>query len=539
LLMNKLALEQALNDWRAVLGTEAVLTDSSVLARYGVCTTPTNRFIPAVLCPRTVREVQDIVIVAGRYRVPLYPISTGHNWGYGSANPVVDGCVVVDLSNMNRILDFDVELGVVTLEPGVTQQQLSEYIEQNGLPFLVPVTGAGPFCSLVGNALDRGYGITPYADHFGAVTALEAVLADGGIYRPALTELGGSSVDRAYKWGVGPYLDGLFAQGGVGIVTQMTIALAPRPEKIKAFFFSVVDEEGLEPAVAAIRNVLRSMSGITGSINLMNAERVLSMMVPYPHEAVRSGVIPPQTIAELAKRHRVTTWTGVAAIYGDARLVEVACSVIKAKLRSHVQRLRFLNSGTVSRLQRLLDFLPAKHTAGLVTKLNKLNDALCIMEGRPSEIALPLAYWKSGILPSGGVGKDPARDGCGLIWYAPLVPMKPEKVRLFVEMVRRICPAYGIDPLITLTSLSDRCFDGTVPLLFRRDDAEGAAKAQACYRALFEAGQEEGFVPYRMSVNSMPLITGQKNGFWDTVSKIKHALDPDSIIAPGRYSRLP
>jgi hypothetical protein len=50
------------------------------------------------------------------------------------------------------------------------------------LPFLVPVTGAGPNCSLLGNALERGDGVVPHADHFGAVTALAAVLPDGEMY---------------------------------------------------------------------------------------------------------------------------------------------------------------------------------------------------------------------------------------------------------------------------------------------------------------------------------------------------------------------
>src|SRR5207253_5916875 len=140
--------------------------------------------------------------------------------------PVTEGCVVLDLSGLDRILDMDGEFGLVTVEPGVTQQRLHDHLARRGHPFLVPVTGAGPHCSLIGNALERGYGITPYADHFAAVTALQAVLPDGRLYRSALSELGGTEVDRAFKWGIGPFLDGLFAQGSFGIVTQMTIALA-------------------------------------------------------------------------------------------------------------------------------------------------------------------------------------------------------------------------------------------------------------------------------------------------------------------------
>src|SRR5690606_5593013 len=96
-----------------------------------------------------------------------------------------------DLSRMDRVVEFDAELGVVTLEPGVTQRGLRDYLEARGSGYLVPVHGGGPSCSLIGNALERGYGITPYTDHFAAVMALEAVLANGEIYRTPITTLGG------------------------------------------------------------------------------------------------------------------------------------------------------------------------------------------------------------------------------------------------------------------------------------------------------------------------------------------------------------
>ena len=74
------------------------------------------------------------------------------------------------------------------------------------------MTGAGPTCSLVGNALERGYGITPYTDHFAAVTDIEAVLPDGSVYRTALREIAGDELARLFKWGIGPHTAGLFAQ---------------------------------------------------------------------------------------------------------------------------------------------------------------------------------------------------------------------------------------------------------------------------------------------------------------------------------------
>lgn len=77
---------------------------------------------------------------------------TGARFRYG------DGCVTLDLSRMDRLLDIDAELGLVTLEPGVTQKQLFDYLSSRNLNFFVPTTGAGPTASLVGNALERGFG---------------------------------------------------------------------------------------------------------------------------------------------------------------------------------------------------------------------------------------------------------------------------------------------------------------------------------------------------------------------------------------------
>jgi 4-cresol dehydrogenase (hydroxylating) len=531
-------LENALTEWREALGEDGVVVGSSVEQIYGPCTTPIRRTIPAVLLPRNVDNVVSIVKIARRHKTPIYPISTGNNWGYGSANPVTDNCVVVDLSTMDRILEFDAELGLLTVEPGVTQGHLQEYLTRNGLDFMVPTTGAGPANSLLGNALERGYGITPYADHFAAVMSIEAVLPNGDLYRGALAEMGGTVVDRAYKWNTGPYLDGIFSQGGFGIVTRMTIALARKPEAIEAFYFSVEKDEDLETAVVAVREVIESIGAIIGSVNLMNPQRVLSMMVPYPFERTPPGSpIPAHVVQELAKHNQVKAWMGVGAMYGQRNVVRAARGVIKKKLRPITDRLVFVRAPLIKRVKSLLQYLPRNGGVRLSTLVSTLGASLELMEGSPSEIALPLAYWKSGVQPEDGTRRNPARDGCGLIWYAPLVPMKAACVRTYVEFVTRICTQHGMDPLITLTSLSNRCFDSTVPLLYNKESPEEAARAEACFYALFNAGKAEGFVPYRLGVHAMHLATDSTAPTWNLVNQFKTAIDPDHILAPGRYSR--
>ena len=534
-----LSLPTALAEWRACLGDRRVVVGAAAQEKFGICTMAIEREIPAALQPKSVQDIPLILSIAREHGIPLYPISTGHNWGYGTSLPAIDGCVVLDLSSLDRILDMDPRLGVVTVEPGVTQQDLFDHLDREGLPFLVPTTGAGPDCSLLGNALERGYGITPYADHFGAVTAIEAILPDGRTYRSGLAELGGEIVNRAFKWGIGPYVDGLFAQGNFGIVTRMTIALAPRPERIAAFLFAIREDEGLEAAVTGVQQVLRRLGGVAGSINLMNARRVLAMMAPYPASLTGpDGILPAEVIASLGRWNGVAAWTGFGALYGTAEVVKAAQRVVRAGLKSMTSSLNFVTPSLASRLSRVVNHVPWLRDGGLARKARTLDASLQLVAGKPSRVALPLAYLKSPQRPGPSAELDPARDGCGLIWYPPLVPMMPDRVRRYAALVERICTEHGIEPLITLTSLSDRCFDSSVPLVFDRSDSKAVERAQKCYLALLDAGKQEGFIPYRLGVQAMDQFTSSDATFWDVATKLKHALDPEGIIAPGRYSRV-
>src|SRR5205823_1853048 len=161
-------------------------------------------------------------------------------------------------------------LGFVTLEPGVTQGQLSSYLKESGFDFFVPTTGAGPSVSLLGNAMERGFGITPEEDHFGAVRSLRAVLPDGTLYVSSLSSLGMPLSQSCWKWGIGPYLDGLFAQGNFGMVTALTIALRRRPEHIEVYVFTLKDGAKLPAMVGHCREALDSLHGIAGGIKMMN-----------------------------------------------------------------------------------------------------------------------------------------------------------------------------------------------------------------------------------------------------------------------------
>ncbi|WP_292976761.1 FAD-binding oxidoreductase [Nitrosomonas sp.] len=528
-------LENAFREWEALLGRSQIFVREAAQLDYGSCTTGINRRLAGALKPLERDLVVPIVKIAANYKIPLYPISTGHNWGYGTSLPAVDNCIILDLSELRQVIDFDTHTGLVTVEPGVTQGQLAEFLHKEGYPFMVPVTGAGPTCSLLGNALERGYGITPYTDHFGAVMALQAVMPDGSVYQSALTGMGGGHLDRAFKWGIGPYLDGLFSQGSVGVVTQMTIALARRPEAIRSFLFGLKCPKQLGDMVMRIHKIIARYPGIVGGINLMNAHRVLAMTTAYPRERVAIGeVISSEILQKLCRENFVLPWTGLGTLYGSKSVVKAAQREIQSLLSPLAARLVFVSEDRIQTLFRIGKLLPGRFRSGLEQKLRMLERSFQLIAGYPNQTALPLCYWLKGELQCEAT-LNPARDGCGLIWYAPLVPMDQKNVACYIQMVTTVMNKYKLEPLITLTSLSDRCFDSTVPLLFDPDSETARRNAENCYWELLEEGKKQGFLPYRVGIQTMNWLSANNSSCWQMARKIKHSLDPDMIIAPGRY----
>src|SRR5262245_19753525 len=123
-------LNLALRHWQDLLGDEHVIIERSALRSAETGTFASRHRIPAILRPGTREEVQECMRIANRFRTPVYPISSGKNWGYGSRVPASDGCVLLELGRLNRILDFNEALGYATVEPGVTQGQLYDFLRE-------------------------------------------------------------------------------------------------------------------------------------------------------------------------------------------------------------------------------------------------------------------------------------------------------------------------------------------------------------------------------------------------------------------------
>ena len=322
---------------------DIILSQDQAQEKFGGGTEGFKRAISAAVIINTLNTIPQILKKANELSTSkdefvLYPVSSGKNWGYGSALPALDikPAVILDLSNLNKVTYFDSETGIVTVQPGVTQAALREYLDSKGAKnFMVPVTGAGPMCSIIGNALERGYGITPYTDHFAAVNSLKAYLPDGQLYQSALCELdqsGSEIIDKSFKWGLGPYLDGIFTQSGFGIVTELTFTLKEKPEGFDSFYLRFKQDSDFEQAVDLVSDILKMHEGIVGSINLMDRRRVISMMAENPNGPGSHKVMSQQQVEQLSKEHDVPAWTIAGSIYGTKRVVAAARNDIKKRL---------------------------------------------------------------------------------------------------------------------------------------------------------------------------------------------------------------
>ncbi|MFC3094039.1 FAD-binding oxidoreductase [Alteromonas sediminis] len=543
------AVSEILSNHFTNLPKESLLNAEQAAQKYVPNTLGESFLLSAAISLTTHEDIRQLIELAITHGFILQPVSSGNNWGYGSiAHSDEREVVLLDLANMNQITPISKELGLISVQPGVTQQQLYDYLKDNDWPYMTPVTGAGPSCSILANALERGYGITPHTDHFAAVNKITAIIpnpefwensAKTCLYESGVGTLDLSNekvVDHSFKWGLGAYIDGLFTQSSMAIVTDITIRLAEKPEGFTSFYIKINDAEKLDATVRFIRDTLRDFEGIIGSINLMDKRRLLAMVAENPNGNGSHSVMTDEQIAELAKKNDVSEWMIAGSIYGQKGVVKAVKSLIRK--RAGFANQTIWSDGLLIKLGKLVSNLfPFGFLKAAKEQLKALDEGIDIMLGKPQQVALPLAYWRNPrVQPDKSRIMNPATDACGLLWYAPLIPMNEEKIREFVAFIRKTTPKYKIEPLITFTNLKHDCIDSTIPIIFDLHNPEARQNAYDCLNELYEEGRKRGYVPYRMNVTQQREVLSADVMHWQIVKSIKAVFDPNNIIAPGRYN---
>ena len=529
--------ESCLDDFfKAVLqkiDPNRVLTEHEQLKKHEANTSGIKQRITGLIQVKNLEDIKAITLLASQYGVSLYPISLGKNWGYGSKLPTDKDSVILDLSDLNTVVEYNEELSYAVIEPGLKQKDLYKYLEDQGGALQMDPSGAGPDASVLGNIIERGFGIGKYCDRFTSVAGLEVVLPSGEVIKTGFWGFENNNVSHIHRWGIGPYLDGIFTQANFGIVTKMTIWLNPKPEAVSGLYFTLDNSEKLPDLVNSLRKLLLK-DVFPGAFNLVDRGRVLTVRSQYPWQELPEGKRLPFS-HKLYSKFSINSVNGFAPLFGTKEQVKTQIKEIKKELKDKVDSITFVSEPKLQLLEKTGKVLNLLGKPRLSKVAKGIRGTLEVFSGNPAPVSLPSSYWrnKSKVPPKENI--DPARDNCGHIWLAPTVPMTGEHFQKFYSLVDNVLKFHEFETALAFTSVTPRAFSCTVPIFFDRSSESEVKRAHDCYDVLLKKCLDNGYPPYRVGIRSMETITKENKPYWKLVKTIKDAIDPNGIISPGRY----
>jgi glycolate oxidase len=240
------ALASSVDELRAAIGADRVQVDRDRLDPYGRDESDLGAFPPDVLVlPESARDVQAVLAIASRHRLPVVPV--GARSGKSGGSLAVVGGVALSMERMNRILEIDADDLTARVQPGVITAAFQAEVERRGL-FYPPDPNSADLCSLGGNVAENAGG--PRALKYGVtreyVLGLEVVLPTGEILRTGR---------RTIKGVAGYDLTGLLvgSEGTLAVVTEITVQLLPRPRHVAT---GMVVFRSVDDAARAVSRVL-------------------------------------------------------------------------------------------------------------------------------------------------------------------------------------------------------------------------------------------------------------------------------------------
>jgi 4-cresol dehydrogenase (hydroxylating) len=484
----------ALQAWRSRLGAENVRDDAAPLRTLASTTFATAQRLLAWLQPATTAEVAECLRIATHFGVPVYPSSQGKNWGLGGRVPSSPAAALLDLSRMNAIVDDD-RLGAITVQPGVTYAQVHAHLQDRQSPFWLSPIGGSPDASVLANVLERGEGPGPLGEHANHCGGFEVVLASGEVLQTGFARFPGARTAGLSRYGVGPALEGLFAQSNLGVVTRMTLWLARRPAHAARFRGRMASATALAGALDALRELHHQRVVADCGYTFWNLYKLLALEAPRP------ATLPPVA----AQPFFCAGWIHAAcAAIGDAAGIE-----LQARLAPHCEGFEV----------QVVD--PAALAADPSADY-----------ARPSPLNLRTLYWRKPAIPA---TPDPERDRCGAIWLCPALPFDGAFVASLIERLTSIGLAHGLEPHMGFSGISPRLVHLYISLVYDRDTPGADAQAMACHDEMLALLLAQGCPPYRLGIHSMGVLHGRDGAHERLLRGLRAQVDPRGILAPGRY----
>ncbi|CAN5532171.1 hypothetical protein BH10BDE1_BH10BDE1_17820 [soil metagenome] len=459
-----------------------------------------------VVSPATRADLKEVITRCGQVGRPFSVISGGRNWGYGGALPVRSNTCVISLRRLDRILDFNSELGILHVEAGVTQGRLEQFLAEHGHDYYVPNTGAGPDGSLVGNALERGFGMAPIEDHAGALLSVSGLLPDGTEFSSSLSGID-PLLGACFPAGIGPNLTALAPQSSWLIVTDVEIQLAKRQRHQELAMVPFQDEDW--PRVIAFLQAATSRSDLPfGGYKILHRAQV--------SESTKN--------ANWVQRLTTTReWTLMFFFRCEPALAGGFRKETRKLLKKRGLSVRMWKRSKIENLIWILGWLKQNFS---VAAFESVRNALCDLN----------EFFRLGDGHTSLVGHRVKRDHQGLIWLSPLCPMTAEHV----ARLRKITQSWSRpSPLSattwTWTVLNSRTLALVMPLVFPADTPQ--TEVWRDYHEKLETLCSAGFTPYRFPIECMDFVRDKiAPDYFRLVARVEKALDPDGLFNAGRYS---
>ena len=510
--------DAALRRLREIVGPEWVFSSDEDAALYRdayspVWGEPEDRVASAAVAPLTVEEVQAVVRVANEFGLPLYPISTGRNLTYGGSAPAYSGSVVVDLKRMNRILAVSERDKTCLVEPGVSYFDLYRYLRENRIRLWIDTADPG-WGGLIGNALDRGGGYTAvdYRDHFDAHCGMEVVLPNGDLVRTGMGANERSTTWQLFKYGMGPWVDGIFSQSNFGVVTKMGFWLMEEPEAALQVNVTVPKRRDIVPLLDTLTSLMFAHV-IPSQTNVMSP--------------VMSNVANPEILRLRLRGAQATDgewdaaangapfWTATFCYYGPRNVIAAQWEHTKDRL-APIAGVRFVETAsyTFPLSDEEVEAVADKARLG-IPSLN-LFGSRNSPDDRPSE---------------------------GHVDFSPMLRPRGEDLLAFADLAARAYAEHGMPPAFVAGFMfHPRALIAFQPVPTYRN-AEDNRRIRSLFTRLLLDCAERGWTLYRVHPQFQALAM-QTYGFNNGALKrlhhtLKDALDPNGIIAAGRYDIWP
>ncbi|MEC9264691.1 MAG: FAD-linked oxidase C-terminal domain-containing protein [Pseudomonadota bacterium] len=232
------------DDLRAIVPGEGVIIDEDERRPYESDGLTAYRTMPlVVVLPETVEQVAEVLKYCKAHGIKVVPRGAGTSLS-GGALPLADG-ILLGMGKFNRVLEVDYDNRCARVQPGVTNLAITHAVQDDGF-YYAPDPSSQIACTIGGNVAENSGGVhcLKYGLTTNNVLGIELVTMDGEVMR-----IGGKHLDAEGYDLLGIAIG---SEGLLGVVTEVTVRLLPKPETARALLIGFPSSEAGGDCVAQV-----------------------------------------------------------------------------------------------------------------------------------------------------------------------------------------------------------------------------------------------------------------------------------------------